>query len=473
MARLTVSFLDETDRETLHEQTLTVLEEVGVAYNTPAALDVLEGTEAVLDRERLTARLPRELVERCLETAPGTVLLAARDPAHDVRLGDGRLSFTSDGTTTYVLDDESGELHEGTAADLGTVMRLFDALPDLDYAWATVSPRDLDPRTANLEAAAIAFRSCAKHVQTGVRGPQYVAPLLEMIAAVAGAPAAERPVFSAVNCTVAPLAHDGVPTEGSIALARAGVPLVIMPMPLMGTTAPMTVAGATVVALAELLSAVVLFQLAAPGCPLIAAPEPASADLRSGFYVSTSPDAAAAALAGVEMAKQVYGLPTLGLGMGSDAKAPDFQDGIEAPGVLDALLGADSLVGLGCFGSAEATSLATIVLHHDGVGLIRRRLADVPFDAAACLLDDIRAVGPGGHFMARPSTRRHGHDAWQPAVLRRGAFETFHGRTLVQEALERARELLATHEVKPLPDDVDRHLDEVVAAYRRHALHPA
>ena len=62
MARLTVSFLDETDRETLHEQTLTVLEEVGVAYNTPAAMDVLEGTGAVLDRERLTACLPRELV---------------------------------------------------------------------------------------------------------------------------------------------------------------------------------------------------------------------------------------------------------------------------------------------------------------------------------------------------------------------------------------------------------------------------
>ncbi|MEE4275571.1 MAG: trimethylamine methyltransferase family protein, partial [Thermoleophilia bacterium] len=96
----------------------------------------------------------------------------------------------------------------------------------------------------------------------------------------------------------------------------------------------------------------------------------------------------------------------------------------------------------------------------------------VPFDPAACLLDDIRAVGPGGHYMARPSTRRHAHDAWQPAVLRRGAFEAFHGRTLVQDALERAHELLATHEVKPLPDDVDRHLDEVVAAYRRLALRP-
>jgi trimethylamine--corrinoid protein Co-methyltransferase len=473
MARLTARLLDEAERETLNEQTLTVLEEVGVAYNTPAAMELLEGTGAVLDRERLTARLPRSLVARCLETAPRTVLLAARDGAHDVVLGDGSLSFTSDGGATYVVDDETGERHEGSADDLRTIMRLFDALPDCDYVWPTISARDLDPLTANLEIAAISFRSCAKHVQTGVCGPECVAPLLDMIAAVGGAPVAERPVLSTINCTVAPLAHDGPMTEASIALARAGVPLVILPMPLMGTTAPITVAGATVVALAELLSAVVLFQLAAPGCPLIASPEPASADLRSGLYVYGSPEAAAAALAGVEMAKQVYGLPTLGLGPGSDAKAPDFQDGIEAKGVLDALLGADSLVGLGCFDGVQATSLATIVLHHDAVGLIRRRLADVPFDPAACLLDDIRAVGPGGHYMSCRSTRRHAHDAWQPAVLRRGAFEAFHGRTLVQDALQRARELLATHEVAPLPDDVERHLDEVVAAYRRHALQTA
>jgi trimethylamine:corrinoid methyltransferase-like protein len=75
--------------------------------------------------------------------------------------------------------------------------------------------------------------------------------------------------------------------------------------------------------------------------------------------------------------------------------------------------------------------------------------------------------------MSCRSTRRHAHDAWQPAVLRRGAFEAFRGRTLIQDALERARELLATHEVLPLPEDVDRHLDEVVAAYRRLALQKA
>jgi len=469
MARPAIRLLSDAERTLVHEQTLAVLEEVGIAFNTPMAIDLLEEAGAPVDRQTLTARLPRELVAGCLKSTPAKVLLAARDPAHDVWLGDGSLSFTSDGTATYVVDDETGERHEGTADDLRTLMRLFDALPNVDYVWPTISARDLDPLTANLEIEAISFRSCAKHVQDEVRGPEYVAPLLEMFAAVAGAPVAERPVFSTINCTVAPLGHDGPMTEASIALARAGVPIAIMPMPLMGTTAPITVAGVTVITLAEMLSAVVLFQLAAPGCPLIASPEPASADLRSGRYVCASPEAGAASLACIEMAKCHYGLPTQGGGFGGDAKAPDFQDGIEGGGVLDALVGADSLVGLGCFDGAQATSLATIVLHHDAAGLVKEGLRRVSFEAASCLVDDIRAVGPGGHFLARRSTRERRRDIWQSTVLRRGAFESYRGRTLVDDALARARELLATHEVKPLPDDVDRHIDEVIAAHRRLA----
>ena len=374
MTRPLLHLLSEEERAVLHEQTLTVLEEVGVAFNTPMAMEVLEGTEAILDRDRLTARLPRELVMRCLETTPRTLLLAAREPANDVWLGDGSVSFTSDGTATYVVDDETGERHEGSADYLRTIMRLFDALPDCDYVWPTISARDLDPLTANLEIEAISFRSCAKHVQDEVRGPEYVAPLIEIMSAVAGAPPAERPIFSTINCTVAPLAHDGAMTEASIALARAGVPIAIMPMPLMGTTAPITVAGVTVICMAEMLSAVVLFQLAAPGCPLIASPEPASADLRSGLYVCGSPEGGAATLACIEMSKQVYGLPTQGGGLGGDAKAPDFQDGVEGGGVLDVLVGADSCVGLGCFDGAQATSLATIVLHNDAAGMVKAEM---------------------------------------------------------------------------------------------------
>ena len=226
--------------------------------------------------------------------------------------------------------------------------------------------------------------------------------------------------------------------------------------------------------MAELLSAVVLFQLAAPGCPLIASPEPASADLRSGLYVCGARPRPEPRRWPVSRCASTYGLPTQGGGFGGDAKAPDFQDGVEGGGVLDVLVGADSLVGLGCFDGAQATSLATIVLHDDAAGLVKQELRRASFDAASCLIDDIRAVGPGGHYMgAAQHASSDARDAWQPSVLRRGTFEAYRGRTLVQDALERARELLATHEVPPLPDDVERHIDEVIAAQWRLAVRTA
>ena len=43
------------------------------------------------------------------------------------------------------------------------------------------------------------------------------------------------------------------------------------------------------------------------------------------------------------------------------------------------------------------------------------------------------------------------------------------GRTVVADALERAHALLATHEVPPLPDDVQRELVSIATAFRRVA----
>lgn len=470
MARLQASLLDEAERAMLHEQTLTVLEEVGVAIPLQEAQEVLAAAGASVDGATGRARLPRELVARCIETAPKQVLLAGRDPANDVLVGDGRLTFTTDGTATYVLDDETGERHPGSAEDQRVLNRLFDALPNVDYIWPTISARDLDPVASDLEIQAIAFRSCTKHVQDEIRTPELVPPILDMISAVGGGTPEERPIFSQINCTIAPLSHEPEMTAASMALARAHVPIIIMPMPLMGTTAPMSVAGITVICMAELLSALVLFQLTSPGCPLIAAPEPGAADLRTGLYLCGTPEGTLAGLVTAEMVKH-YGLLCQGLGFGGDNKAPDLQEGAEgmASALTAALIGVDTLDAIGTMDGAQMTSLAKVVLDNDAAGMLRTLISDVPLDFADALIDDIREVGPGGHFLARRSTRERGRGGglWRPDVFRRGTFEAHRDSSLVQDALARARELLATHEVAPLTDDVDRHLDEVISTQRR------
>jgi hypothetical protein len=58
-------------------------------------------------------------------------------------------------------------------------------------------------------------------------------------------------------------------------------------------------------------------------------------------------------------------------------------------------------------------------------------------------------------------------------VWQREAFEHYAGRPLASEAAERAHEIIASHEVLPLPDDVMRHIDDVIDAYARSVGAPA
>ena len=80
----------------------------------PRRIDLLEQAGAQVDRETLTARLTWDLIEPALKTVPKTVLLAGRDSSRDRVLGERPLVTTSDGMTTYMLDDLTGERRDGT-----------------------------------------------------------------------------------------------------------------------------------------------------------------------------------------------------------------------------------------------------------------------------------------------------------------------------------------------------------------------
>jgi trimethylamine--corrinoid protein Co-methyltransferase len=287
MARPHLSFLSARDKEFVHEQTVRVLEEVGIGFNSAKAIALLEAAGAPVDRQKLTARIPRGLLSRCLATAPRRVIMAARDPAHDIVLDDGEpLACCADGEGCLVMDDVTGQVRDATVRDVRDTMRLYDALPEIDFLWTSLSTSELNPVLAPLALDAIALRESSKHLQSvSPKTLPMVPALLDMLEAVAGATLAERPIYSLILCTIAPLQHDPAMTDACLDLCRHGVTLSVTPAPQMGSTAPMTVLGTTIVDMAELLSAVVLYQLAKPGCAIIHGPVPGASDMRSGSYV--------------------------------------------------------------------------------------------------------------------------------------------------------------------------------------------
>jgi len=152
-----------------------------------------------------------------------------------------------------------------------------------------------------------------------------------------------------------------------------------------------------------------------------------------------------------------------------DAKACDLQAGAEGmlTGLACAMAGCDVLLAFGLMDSAQTASLAKAVLDADTVNAIERFLRDDPVDGTRALVDDIIAVGIGGHYLGRRSTRElyRAGELWEPQLWQRQPFEHYVGTSLVREAAARAEELIATNDVPPLPEDVARHVDKLIADY--------
>ena len=464
--------LSAAEKDALHQRVLHVLEHVGIGVGSAVALDLLSEAGACVDKGLRTATLPPELVESCLEKAPGSVRLAARDAAHDLLVGAGSpLACCTDGMATMVFDDVTGEVRDSTRDDLAYYYGLYDALEELDFIWTSLTLGERDPLRVGLETDLIALESTSKHVQSVVaHSPEQVPPLLEMLEAIAGAPLPERPIYSSLHCPVSPLRFEGDKLDASIELARHGVPILIHPLPLLGTTAPMSVLGTTVITLAEILAAVTIFQLAAPGCALMVVAIGGSTHLRTGQYLCGAPEVALVNMAGLAMTRQ-YGLPSMSAGMSSDAKAANFQAGSEGAlmAVSSVLCGANILTGAGLVDSDMAVSTAKAVLDCDTIGSVKR-LLEVPdaVDDTSTLMEDIAAVGPGGQFLARRSSRENSRrgEIWRPSAFQRDGLSAYAGRSLVSDALERAAALLAMHVPTPIPDDAR---SAARAAFERYA----
>jgi len=83
-------------------------------------------------------------------------------------------------------------------------------------------------------------------------------------------------------------------------------------------------------------------------------------------------------------------------------------------------------------------------------------------DEKSLALDVIDAVGPGGHFLAQPHTRRHMRDAVVRAVTQEIDAEGQHYRGALEVARERALDILRNYEPAPLEEDVRCELRRIV-----------
>ena len=113
-------------------------------------------------------------------------------------------------------------------------------------------------------------------------------------------------------------------------------------------------------------------------------------------------------------------------------------------------------------------SLAEVVLVAESIARNRRLLAELEVSDETLAVDVLRAVGPGGDFLGQRHTWRHlRSNQWRAQLLNRSSYDRWsEGGALdvTEKARRKARELLAMHEVAPLPGGLAERLDAVVPA---------
>jgi trimethylamine:corrinoid methyltransferase-like protein len=461
-------FLSQEQQQIIHNESLRILEEVGALFHSKKALSILEKNGAKVDQESSIAKIPAEMVNQALKTAPKSFICGARVPEKDFALPSTFSGYVLDNGGIFTRDFKTGERRNANEQDHYELLRVFDEMKLAAMVWGT-SVQTPEPYNT-IRTTLTSYMHSSLHIQDELGHPAEVPFIVEGLEAILGSSDAvkERKLYSVVYCTLAPLAHEGHMCDAYLDLIEYEQPICIFPMPCSGSTGPASLFSNIALGNAEALSSLVLFQMARPGCPLIYGDASGSTNFASGGFLEGSPEMVLQTAARGEMAR-FYGLPNEQAGCLTDAKEHGAQAIMEKMTTTLPLVmsGVDLVQGPGALETSNTMTLEQIVVD-DEIACFCKRIRDgIDITDAKNYFDDIKDVKPGGHFLEQMNTVKacRSTEFMAPSLCDRDTYERWDelGRLdMYDKAKARVEEILASPQKNPLPDDVIGKLEDIM-----------
>lgn len=463
--------LEEIKR--IHQDSIRILEEVGVKVPSEKALGILEISGARIDWDNQIAYITESMVDKALETAPKKFVLGARNPEHDLWLPTARTVLNMDGCGSNVLDFKTGERRLGTLQDLADVGKVFDSISSAKVLWSCVQPLDVQNSSAAgvLSTATSLINSC-KHVQDEIQREEELPYIIEILKAILGGSEEDvinRKIYSATYCTVAPLCHDKEMLEGTMALTKYKAPVLMYPMPACGSTGPASLYSNIAIANAESLSSVVIYQLTTPGTPLIYGAALGRIDLKTGAFLEGAVETELMMAGMVQMGKY-YGLPTMAAGCLSDANKPGVQAAMEKvmTTIPLTLNDVDIIQGIGLIEGSMTASLEQMLIDAEIFERAMRMHQGIDVCDEKDYFEDIKAVAQGGHFLKQKSTRKafRSNEFYNTKLIPGDSYDTWKengSKDMYEYAHAKVEQILAADPICPLDPATEKLVREIMA----------
>lgn len=401
------NILDHAAIAQLLENTYCILRETGIGVNSMEALEILDSHGAAVDWEKKIARIPTSLIETVLKTVPAMINLYNEDGEKVITLGGDNISFVPGGYAPLIHDFQSGRPRPALTADLIRFVRVVDGLENIQQNNPALITTDVPKDLCEIYRFFIGLLNTTKPLSGAVTTKNGMQVVKEMLCVVAGGEKEmkNKPRITLSCCPRSPLSWGEGACQGLIDGARFSIPVRIVPAPIAGGTAPVTMWGALLQHTVENLGGLVIHQLINPGAPVYYGSAASILDMRTGSSLYGAIESHMLRAANAQVGRHL-GMATYGIFAFSEAKSLDAQAGLESAHgfMLAVLAGVNNIGGAGMLETGLCHSFEKLIIDHD-IAQMNCRLAKGILrtqETLACGL--IGEVGPGGNFLAADHT---------------------------------------------------------------------
>lgn len=460
--------LNEQKIQHIIDAAYRILENIGVEVHNDEAIQILKKLGCSIDDTRVF--IPRAIIENAIVSAPSSFPVYDRNGRQVMELG-GRNSYYGAGPTCpNFFDPRTGKRRPAVKQDAADTALVSDALPEIDYVMSLCMIGDHTRELADLHEVDAILRNSVKPICTWAFNGHNTQRIIDMCAAVKGNLEAlqKKPFLIIYAEPSTPLMHSKDALDKVIVLAKNRIPCIYTPGMLLGGTAPVTLAGAMSVGIAECLTGLVIHQYISAGAPFIAGCGGSPMDMKQMKPPYGSPENILIHGASSEVWRQL-GLPSFGLAGATDAKTVDAQAGFEAALqiFISGACGGNLIHDVGFMDYGLTGSCHQLVFCNEVISHARRLFQGIDVDEEHLAFATIKNVGPGGNFIGEEHTFKYFRtETWSPEISERRSFEDWAasgGKDLRDVVAEKLINILDTHQPQALNNQVSAKLDAIIA----------
>lgn len=468
-------YISEADLNKMHAATCELLIDCGVRVRSERFIEAAKKVGLSVSQEEGTenhlVKFTQEQIDEGIKLAPKKFTMYGIDDSYEIHWGDGAAYSQTCVGMPFIRDIETGERRNTNIQDEADFIRVQDALSNIDVI-SCITAQGIPEHAANAIQTACMVKNTTKPLHICIASYKEVEQVANILYTVAGSKEKflEKPFAYLQPSPVSPLEYGSGPGDATIGIVEQGLPIGIIPCPMMGATGPMTLIGSVVQHNAEMLAGVIIAELMHPGLPVVMSPRVTFMDMSTAMGLWAAPEMGLAAASSVALTRY-YGIPCEPAGFSCAAKVADTQAAFEATynALLLGLMETDVIGCAGALDNALIASYEKLIIDNEISSMVKRARRGETVNDDTMAVETIKKVMASGKrdFLSQKHTRQHLRtELWKPIMSDRSLYAKWEVEQLTfeQRAHAEAQKILAEHHPDHLTAEQVAKIDAIVEA---------